>query len=74
MTVLERFITFAKGLPADRRQSVEDALATLMEAYSDKYEFTGEELAEIDRRVAETDPQFARPDDITGLLGKPFSA
>jgi len=31
----------------------------LMETHSDRHEFTDAELAEIDRRVAVSDPQFA---------------
>jgi hypothetical protein len=56
MTVLENFIVFASALPADQRESVEEALAALMESLSPKYEFTPAELAEIERRVAESDP------------------
>ena len=74
MTVLEKFISFAQGLSADRRQSVESALAALMESYSDNYEFTGDELAEIDRRTANSTPELSDPDEITRLFGKPFSA
>ena len=74
MTVLEQFVSFAKGLSSDRRESVEAALAALMESYSDKYGFTGDELAELDERTGKTDPEFSDPDEITRLLGKPFSA
>lgn len=74
MTVLERFMSFAQGLPADRLHSVETALATLMASYSDKHEFTAAELTELDKRLAETNPKFADPADITKLFGKPFSA
>ena len=74
MTMLEKFVSFAKGLPADRLQSMEAALAELMESYSDEYDFTATELAEIDRRVADANPQFARSGDIAKLFGKPFSA
>lgn len=74
MTVLERFMSFAQGLPADRLHSVETALATLMASYSDKHEFTATELAELDRRLSEANPRFSNRDDITKLFGKPFSA
>lgn len=74
MTVLESFVSFAKGLPADRLESVEAALATLMDSYSEQYEFTPAERAELDRRVADPNPAFADPDEITKLFGKPFAA
>jgi hypothetical protein len=74
MTMLDKFVTFAKALPADRRQSVEEALAALMESLSAEYEFTPAELAEIDRRAAEPNPQFSDPADITQIFGKPFRA
>ncbi|MEE9433361.1 MAG: hypothetical protein V3V15_03890 [Sphingorhabdus sp.] len=53
MTMLEKFVSFAKHLPADRLESVEASLAALMESYSEKYDLTKAELAEIDRRAAE---------------------
>jgi len=73
MTVLETFMAFAKRLPADRLQSVEDTLAMLMETHSEQNEFTDAELAEIDRRVAASDPQFADPGEIEKLFVKPFN-
>ncbi len=74
MTVLEQFVSFAKALPDDRRQSVETALAALMETYSGNHEFADEELAELDRRMAEANPQFSDPAEISRLFGKPFAA
>ena len=74
MTMLEKFMAFAKGLPADRLESVEEVLAVLMESHSDKYDLTADQLAELDRRVAEERPEFSDPEDITQLFGKPFSA
>jgi|GEM_PF-799648 len=74
MTMLDKFVSFAKGLPADRLQSMEATLAALMESYSDGHDFTTAELSEIDRRVSDTNPQFSKPDEITKLFGKPFSA
>ena len=48
--MLEKFMAFAKGLPADRLESVEEVLAALMESHSDKYDLTADQLAELDRR------------------------
>jgi hypothetical protein len=73
MTMLDTFLSFAKGLPAERLQSVEAALAALMETYSDRHALTGAELSEIDRRLGEASPAYADPAEIATLFGKPFS-
>lgn len=74
MTVLDKFIAFASALPADQRESVEEALATLMESLSAEFDFTPTELAELERRMAEPDPELSDFADITKLFGKPFRA
>lgn len=74
MTVLEKFMSFARQLPADRLRSVEEALAAVMETYSEEYDFTDAERRVLDQRVAEARPCFSDPADIAKLLGKPFSA
>lgn len=74
MTMLDKFIAFASALPADQRESVEESLAALMESLSAEFDFTSEELAELDRRVAEPNPEFADPAAITKIFGKPFRA
>ena len=74
MTVIEKFIHFANGLPAGQMDSVEAALSELMESFSPKYEFSAAELTELDRRVAEPKPQFAGKGQIEALFGKPFDA
>ena len=73
MTMLDKFLSFAKALPADRLESMEESLAALMKSYSAEYGFTASELAEIDRRVAEDRPQYAAPEAIEKLFGKTFS-
>lgn len=74
MTVLEKFMAFARTLPADSMESLEITLAQIMDSYSDKYDLTPDQLAEMDRRVAEERPEFSAEEDITKLFGKPFSA
>jgi regulator of sirC expression with transglutaminase-like and TPR domain len=74
MTMLEKFVSFAKALPSDRLESVEESLAALMESLSDEYGFSDSELAEIEKRSALVDPEFSNPTDITKIFGKPFSA
>lgn len=74
MTVLDSFIAFASALPPEQREFVDEALAALMDQLSGDYNFTTEELAEIERRMAEPNPEYADPADITRIFGKPFSA
>lgn len=74
MTMLDKFVSFAKRLPADRLESVESSLAALMESYSQKYDLTASELEEIDRRMADSNPEYSKTEDITAIFGKPFSA
>lgn len=74
MTVLDKFIAFASALPADKRESVEEALAALMESLSTEFDFTPAELSEITRRADEPSPAFSDPAEIAKLFGKPFRA
>jgi hypothetical protein len=72
MTSIDQFIAFAKALPVDQLEPVEEALDAIMATYAGDGEFNAGELQALDRRLAEPRPQFASPDEITKLLGKPF--
>ena len=72
MTVLDRFFDFTKGLSGDRLDAIEEALAELMASHSDDYALSPDELAEIDRRLAEPRPNYASARDVEKLLGKPL--
>jgi hypothetical protein len=72
MTMLEKFVAFARDLPADRLASLEEVLAELMASYSASDDLTPEELAELDRRVAEENPEYADPEEIAAIFGKKF--
>ena len=74
MTMIEKFVDFVHALPADRAQSVEATLAQIMESYSDKYELTPDQLAEMQKRMAEENPEFSSKEAITAIFGKSFSA
>ena len=74
MTVLDNFIAFARALPAERRESMDDALAVLMASYARDFDFTPDEMADLHQRAAESDPELSDPADITRLFGKPFRA
>ena len=71
MTVLDSFLSFARRLPADRLESVEAVLATLMDSHDEATAFTSAELGELDRRLAEPRPRFAEQSAVDGLLGRP---
>jgi hypothetical protein len=72
MTVLDSFVTFAKALPAERLESIEDTLSILMHSYSAEGQFSAADLSELDRRVAEARPAFARTESVERLLAKKF--
>jgi hypothetical protein len=72
MTVLEKFVAFAEGLPAERRQAIEDLLADMMGAEDASGDFTPAEMAELRRRLADPDPQYADPKDIAAIFGTTF--
>ena len=74
MTTLEQFMEFAEALPSDSYGDIELTLAAMMDAHSDKYAFTASELAELNRRVADPNHKYARPEAITAIFGKPFIA
>jgi hypothetical protein len=74
MTSLEKFISFAQALPADQLEAVEASLSALMESLSEQFDLSPQELAEIDRRVANPAPEFSSEAEIAKLFGQPFSA
>jgi hypothetical protein len=74
MTVLDKFLSFAKALPADQLESVEESLAALMESMSAEHDFTPAELAELEARSTDPNPEFADPAAIAKIFGKPFRA
>ena len=74
MSILEKFRHFAESLPIDRLNSVEFALAEIMESYSEAYDFSANEKEVIDQRLTESNPEFADRADVAKLFGKPFTA
>lgn len=57
MTILEKFLTFAEGLAPDQRSEVDDFLASIMDSASPEFALTADELGEIDRRLADPNPE-----------------
>lgn len=74
MTTLEQFIAFTQSLPAENMGEVELTLAAMMESYSDRYAFTAEQISELNRRIADPNHKYARPEAIAAIFGKPFNA
>jgi hypothetical protein len=74
MTILEKFVEFAERLPDDRRQEIEELLADLMAGESIASEFSADELAELERRMADPNPKYADPKDIAAIFGTTFGA
>ncbi len=72
MTILDKFVVFAKRLPGDQREYVEEALEVMMASLSAEYDFTFAERAELERRMAQPDAEYADPADIRRIFGKPF--
>jgi hypothetical protein len=72
MTVLDSFLAFTARLGEADRTSVEETLAAIMESYDSRYEFTADEVAEIEQRIAETDPAMASDDQVRQIFGHAF--
>ena len=73
MTMIDRFMDFVQSLPADSTASLELTLAQIIESWSGKADFTPDQLAELERRLAEENPEMAANGDIEAIFGKPLS-
>ncbi|HEX7712030.1 MAG TPA: hypothetical protein VF418_13950 [Sphingomonadaceae bacterium] len=67
MTILEKFVAFAEGLPPEQLRLVEEVLEGLMEEGVEG-DFTPEQLAELDRRLADPNPRYANPEDVEAIF------
>ena len=68
MTILEKFVAFAQALAAEERQEVESLLASIMNGHAAEFELTPEELTELDRRMADPNPEYADPAEIEAIF------
>ncbi len=66
MSTLDKFVAFTEALSADRRHDIEEVLESLMG--SDDAEFTTEEIAELDRRVADESEEWIDGDVVREKL------
>lgn len=74
MTVLEKFLQFVEHLTVDHLNSIDAALATIMESHSGRYGLVDTEQQLVDQRFVKPKPEFSSSEDITKIFGKPFSA
>ena len=70
MTIIEKFVAFAEGLPADRRAEIEEILFEIMEAETADCELSPEQLAELERRMADPNPQYASAEEVEAFFAR----
>lgn len=65
MTVLDRFVEFARALPDEDRHSLEDVLDAIMHSG-----LTNEQLGVLDQRMGEENPEYATDEEVAdfGLM------
>lgn len=73
MTIFEEFVAFAEALPDDRRATIAELLSDIMASEGD-WQLSGEQLAELDRRMADPNPQYADPAGVEALFARYRSA
>jgi hypothetical protein len=67
MTIIEKFVAFAQGLPPEQLRLVEEVLEGLMDGDVEG-DFTAEQLAELDRRLADPNPRYADREEVEALF------
>jgi hypothetical protein len=72
MSILEKFNAYAEALPPERRREIDDLLASIMESDSPEFDLTPDELAELDRRMADPHPVYADPKAMAAIFGTTF--
>ena len=68
MTILEKFMAFAEGLPESRRHEVEEILSGIMAAADG--ELSPEQLVELDRRMADPNPEYATEEEVEAFFAR----
>lgn len=70
MSVIERFVEYARALPEEERLSLEGMLESIMQSAQDR-SLSDEDLAELDRRMAEENPEYATDEEVAALFERP---
>ncbi len=69
MTIFEKFVAFAETRPEDRRAVLADLLSGIMASEADR-ELSPEQLAELDRRMADPNPEYADPAEMEAFFAR----
>jgi putative addiction module component (TIGR02574 family) len=69
MTIFEKFAVFAETLPEDRRIALAELLSGIMAAETDR-SLSPEQLAELDRRMADPNPEYADPAEVEAFFAR----
>lgn len=61
-------------IPEDKRAAFQNSLGELIQEFidPDAIKLSAEQEAEIDRRLAETEPRYATAEEMASVWGKPF--
>jgi len=69
MTILEKFMAFAVGLPAERRAAIEATLSEIMAREADGEQCPGR-LADLNRRMADPKPLYATAEEVEAFFAR----
>lgn len=69
MPILEKFVAFAEGLPEERRARIEELLSEIM-ASEAECELSPEQLAELKRRMADPNPEYATAEEVEAFFAR----
>jgi len=74
MRTLDKFVAFAKALPAKEKADIEAVLTSMMLTYADETLLSPAQEEENRKRFADPNPQYATQEQVTEIFGKPFPA
>lgn len=69
MSIFQEFAAFAEALPAHRRAAMAELLSGIMAAEGD-WELSGDQRAELDRRMNEPNPAYADPAEVEAFFAR----
>ena len=69
MTVIEQFVQFAESLDDQERRAIEVELEALMQRHGGDPDLTPAQIAELKRRMADPNPEYASKDEMEANFG-----